>query len=247
MLPVTVSITIDACERPSSSAPREAPGLHRPSSSFASSAYRRPESAPRRGFAPAPGRRVWMETVIEEPEPPHRILEGGHGADGTGSRSERVGTGRRSRVHYRRIADLLDRAVTSHRSTKEHPGARGWYRRRWSRAPPDAGSARVGQPRRAARRRGRRPDPRPATRGPALGAPPSSTLASVRQWWPASTARAATDSPWQRLGGGRGQATRAAAEWDPSGTRRDASREGARRRALAGARRRGPGEDEDST
>ena len=75
-----------------------------------------------------------METVIEELEPPHRILEGGHGADGTGSRSEQVelvagpaSTTDASLTFWTEPSHPIDRL-------KEHPGARGWYRRRWSRA-----------------------------------------------------------------------------------------------------------------
>ena len=180
MLPVTVSITIDA--------PRErvfeliGDLAKRPAFTDHFIEQFRLERIPSTGVGAAarfrtgpPGRRVWMETVIEELEPPHRILEGGHGGRmGPDPGRNRVGAGRRSRVHYRRIADLLDRAVTSHRSTQGAPRSEGLVPAAVvARAPPDAGSDRVGQPRRAARRRGRRPDPRPATRGPALGAMPA--------------------------------------------------------------------------
>jgi uncharacterized protein YndB with AHSA1/START domain len=82
-----------------------------------------------------PAFRVWMETVIEALEPPHRILESGRG-------------GRGDRVPVFTAWELLtgpgsttDVSVTfwtepSHPldRIKERLGARRWYRRRWSRA-----------------------------------------------------------------------------------------------------------------
>jgi uncharacterized protein YndB with AHSA1/START domain len=140
MLPVTVSITIDA--------PRErvfeliGDLAKRPSFTDHFIEQFRLERIPSTGVGAAarfrtgpPGRRLWIETVIEELEPPHRILEGGHGG-----RWDRipVGTGwelvagpgsttEASLTFWTEPSHPIDRL-------KEHPGSRGWYRRRWSRA-----------------------------------------------------------------------------------------------------------------
>jgi uncharacterized protein YndB with AHSA1/START domain len=82
-----------------------------------------------------PAARVWVETVIEELDPPHRIHEAGRG-------------GRFDRIPVFTVWELLagpgsttELALTfwtepSHPldRLKEHLGARRWYRRQWSRA-----------------------------------------------------------------------------------------------------------------
>jgi uncharacterized protein YndB with AHSA1/START domain len=82
-----------------------------------------------------PGARLWMETVIEELSPPHRITERGRMG-----RYDRIpaftvwellaGPGKRSEVR------LSFWTEPSHPFDKfrERLGAERWYRRRWSRA-----------------------------------------------------------------------------------------------------------------
>jgi len=82
---------------------------------------------------PPAGPRLWMETVIEEVEPPHRI-------------SERGRTGRNDRIGVFAVWELIAGSTTEVSLTfwtepthpvdrlRERFGARGWYRRRWSRA-----------------------------------------------------------------------------------------------------------------
>ncbi len=79
--------------------------------------------------------RVWMESVVDELEPPHRIVERGH-------------AGREDRIPVFCAWELLAGAGSttevsvSFWSEPSHPidkvrerlGARGWYRRRWARA-----------------------------------------------------------------------------------------------------------------
>jgi uncharacterized protein YndB with AHSA1/START domain len=82
-----------------------------------------------------PGGRIWIETVIEEAERPHRILERGRGG-----RIDRIpvftaweilggpGTTSEARVAFwTEPSHSLDRL-------RELLGARRWYRRQWSRA-----------------------------------------------------------------------------------------------------------------
>lgn len=82
----------------------------------------------------APGSRMWMETVIEEVQPPHLIRERGRGG-----RSDRIptatawellsGPGASTQVSvsfWTEPSYRLDRL-------KERFGARRWYRRQWSR------------------------------------------------------------------------------------------------------------------
>jgi uncharacterized protein YndB with AHSA1/START domain len=82
-----------------------------------------------------PGARLWMETVIEELDPPHRIFERGRGG-----RLDRIpvftvwellsGPGARSEVRlsfWTEPSHPLDRL-------RERLGAERWYRRGWSRA-----------------------------------------------------------------------------------------------------------------
>ncbi len=82
-----------------------------------------------------PGGRMWMESVIEGMEPPHRIYERGRGG-----RSDRIpartawelteGPGETTRVtvmHWTEPSHRIDRL-------KEWLGAARWWRRRWGRA-----------------------------------------------------------------------------------------------------------------
>jgi hypothetical protein len=83
----------------------------------------------------APRFPIWMETVIEEVDAPHRVLERGRGA-----RADRMAIGT--------AWELVEGAGTMTEVTvsfwtepdhaldrfREHLGATGWYRRHWRRA-----------------------------------------------------------------------------------------------------------------
>lgn len=85
--------------------------------------------------ADAPRFEIWMETVIERLEPPHRIVERGRGA-----RADRMATGT--------AWELVESAAATTEVTvsfwtepgnpfdraRERLGATGWYGRQWKRA-----------------------------------------------------------------------------------------------------------------
>lgn len=83
----------------------------------------------------ARGFKIWMETVVEEVEPPHRLLERGRG-----SRADRmeIGTGwelvegpaSTTELTVTFWADPSNPADAA----RSKLGASGWYRRRWKRA-----------------------------------------------------------------------------------------------------------------
>jgi uncharacterized protein YndB with AHSA1/START domain len=87
-----------------------------------------------------PDRKLWMETVIAEAEPPHRLVERGRGG-----RVDRMpistvwelvdgpaGSGCEVSVSFViEPANIADRAADALATLR---GTEGWYRRRWSRA-----------------------------------------------------------------------------------------------------------------
>jgi hypothetical protein len=83
----------------------------------------------------APLNAVWMETVVEDSEPPHVLIERGHGG-----RQDRIPTATRWEVVQDAGASTSVRVSFETRPT--HPldrlrelfGAGRWYRRRWARA-----------------------------------------------------------------------------------------------------------------
>lgn len=140
MLPVTTQISIDAAREPVFALLSDL--ANRPAFCDHFVRHFQLERIPSQGVGAAarfrvspPGSRMWMETVIEELQPPHLIRERGRGG-----RSDRIptatawellsGRGATTQVSvsfWTEPSKRLDRL-------KERFGARRWYRRRWSRA-----------------------------------------------------------------------------------------------------------------
>lgn len=85
--------------------------------------------------ADATGFHVWMETVIDEIEPPHRLIERGHGARADrmefGTAWELVeGPGSTTDI----TVTFWGEASNAADSARARLGAARWYRRQWKRA-----------------------------------------------------------------------------------------------------------------
>ena len=78
---------------------------------------------------------TWMETVIEEAEPPHLLDERGGGAPRPDPQPDRLGADRGSGRHVTEVTVTFWTEPANHLDRiRERLGGRRWLRRQWSRA-----------------------------------------------------------------------------------------------------------------